>query len=644
MRIKKTACLSLIAAGLFGLVATAPAEAATKVVVAPIRAKSSFALPRDSAMSNPSWRVLNLVTKSGSVSVTLDAAKVTPMTVDLLNKSGAYVCVVRKKQDKILFRNLFTESRGIDRGGAIRMGKFYDARYIILPEITAYKCQISPVFGAGDQRHRILNLVLTVEFTVVDTGNGRVVFRESFRGVGQPKQNCQNTLSASDLVWTPVKRSLCKSFVKAFLKATLKPLPEPKKDTTGPSLKILSPAEGSYCRGDRLQVAVACPDKDLAHITINGEAARPYKKASKVPVYVATLECLDGPVKIRVIGQDKSGNKTVATSQVICDTKAPLVHVVSPDPNGAVNTKAVTIVAVCLDQDVASLTIGGKECKRGAKNRFSQTLTLGQGHHRIDVKARDHAGNERLQIASFFVDWQKPRLTLISPKEKAQLRNKSVEVRVQCPDTDLQSIKINGQKANFARGSIYMTMLTAQEGLNQFVVEAIDKAGNKSQLFGSFIVDAKPPTLKLLAPKRKARLNTNPINIWIECKDKDLQSLTINGVKATPRGKGRYSITTKAKQGLNKILAVATDLAGHVSQLKAQFTFDSKAPEISAKLTVVIEGKVDDPQSTVTINGIPAKVGTDGRYKQEVKLGTDRKVVIIATDPFGNTKRVVKQY
>ncbi|MDF1660151.1 MAG: CsgG/HfaB family protein [Planctomycetota bacterium] len=645
MLTKKIQCLGIIAASLLGFLAPSQLEAATKVVVAPLRSQSNFTPPQNTTLSNPSWRVLTLTTKSQGVTVTLDAAKITPITVEMLNNSGSYACVVRKKQDKILFRNLFTEARTIEQGGAIRMGKFYDARYIIVPEITAYKCRVSPLFGSGNNAHRVLDLALTVEFTVVDTKNGRVVFRQSFKGVGQPKQSCQTqNLSASDLVWTPVKKSLCKDFVKKFLKATLKPLPEPKKDTTGPSISILSPAKGSYCRSDRLRVAVACPDKDLSYITINGQAAKRYPNAKKVPVYIATLECLDGPVKIRVTAQDKSGNKTIKTSQIICDTKAPLVHVVSPDPNVAVNTASVTIVAVCLDKDVASLTIAGKECNRGAKNRFSHTIQLKQGFHRIDVKAKDHAGNERLQIASFSVDCQKPTLTLISPKDKAQVKTKSVEVKVECPDTDLLSIKVNGQTARFVRGRTYAAPFNAQEGLNNVVVVAIDKAGNKTQLFSSFTVDAKPPTLKLLAPKRKARLNTNPINVWVECKDSDLESITINGVKAKSRGKGRYSIALIAKQGVNKIHAVARDKAGHETALKARFTFDSKAPEISAKLTVIIQGKVDDPQSKVTINGVPVKVGADGHYKQEVKLGADRKVVIVATDPFGNAKRVVKQY
>lgn len=646
MLTKKIPCLGIIAVTLIGFFIPSQLEAATKVVVAPIRGQATFAPPGDTTLSNPSWRELTLTTKSAGLTITLDAAKVTPITVEMLNNSGAYACVVRKKQDKILFRNLFTKSRTIDRTGAIRMGKFYDARYIIVPEITRYKCRVNCQAGAGGRTNFSFDLALTVEFTVVDTKNGRLVFRQSFRGVHNQTMSSNGTklTKVGPLIWTPVKKSLCGDFVKKFLKATLKPLPEPKKDTTGPSIKILSPGKGSYCRGERLKVAVSCPDKDLSYITINGHAAKPYPKATKVPVFVATLDCLDGPVKIRVIAQDKSGNKSFATSEIICDTKAPLVHVVAPDPNVAVNTASVTIVAVCLDQDVASLTIAGKVCKRGAKNRFSHTLQLKQGHHRIDVKARDHAGNERLQVASFSVDCQKPTLTLVSPKDKSKVKTKSVEVKVQCPDTDIQSIKINGQKAHFVRGTTYAAPFNAQEGLNNVVVEAIDKAGNKTQLFSSFSVDAKPPTLKLLAPKRKARLNTNPINVWVECKDSDLQTITINGVKAKPRGKGRYSITMTAKQGVNKIHAVARDTAGHETALKAQFIFDSKAPEISAKLTVIIEGKVDDPQSKVTINGVQVKVGADGRYKQEVKLGTDRKVVIVATDPFGNAKRVVKQY
>jgi len=156
--------------------------------------------------------------------------------------------------------------------------------------------------------------------------------------------------------------------------------------------------------------------------------------------------------------------------------------------------------------------------------------------------------------------------------------------------------------------------------------------------------DTTPPSVKFLAPGEGQTINVNPVNVVVEVPDGDVTRVVINGVAAVAIGKGRYRAAVSCREGANRVTAEAFDAAGNRGTALRSFRFDSTPPEVSGRVTVVVRGKVDDPSSTVTVNGQRVTVGADGSYSVEVKLGADRSVVIIATDEFGNAKRVVKRY
>jgi hypothetical protein len=537
------------------------AEAQTKLVVVPVRCQSSFKA-QNVNISNPKWRQLRLTTKTRSdITLELKADSITSVLGEMLNNTGSYFSVVRKKLDKVLFKKLFTSARTIDSTNAMSMGKLYDSRYLIIPEICSYRCKGSYHQRPGNKWSRDLDLSLAVEFTVVDTSRGLVVFREIFKASASPSESCggPKVIQLGDQPWIPIKEKICQDFVTRFLKATLKPKGKLPQDKTAPTIKVVSPRSGSLYRRSNVEVIVSCPDKDLRLITINGQPANAYKTKVKLSLFSSTIETVEGLNIIKVSASDHSGNKTTIHHQITCDTRAPLLHLASPGRNSTVNGGNIPIVVICLDKDIASLTIGGREARKGEKGRYTLTLKLTEGAQRIVIKARDHAGNLSVAYAVFTINNQKPKL-------------------------------------------------------------------------------------RLLAPKSDAQLNTNPVNIWVECHDPEIEKVIINGLTAKARGKGRYSVVITASQGLNKIQADAFNRVGNRGSLRSQYRFDSKAPKISAQLSVIVQGKVNDPASTVTINGVRVNVKSDGTYQREVKLGTNRKVVIVATDPFGNSRRIVKKY
>jgi curli biogenesis system outer membrane secretion channel CsgG len=156
--------------------------------------------------------------------------------------------------------------------------------------------------------------------------------------------------------------------------------------------------------------------------------------------------------------------------------------------------------------------------------------------------------------------------------------------------------------------------------------------------------DTTPPTVSLLSPKPGVTLNTNPVNIWVESPDADVVRVVINGAEAVAKGKGRYAIQIQAVEGENVIAVEAFDAAGNRGRASGAFAFDSTPPEVKASAYVVVRGRVDDPNSTVTLNGRSVELAADGSYEARLELGADRKVTIVATDEFGNSRTLVKQY
>jgi TolB-like protein len=210
-------------------------------------------------------------------------------------------------------------------------------------------------------------------------------------------------------------------------------------------------------------------------------------------------------------------------------------------------------------------------------------------------------------------------------------------------ETDLAIIEVTEVQKKFSK-AVVNKWLVANNGTL--------KKGSICRIFTGIIpkapppppADTIPPSITILTPKLGATLNSNPVRVWVQVPDKDCVRVLINGVPAVQKENNRYMVVIKAAEGKNLIKAEAWDSSGNCGRANSHFVFDSTPPEVNASAMVIVKGKVDDPNSTVTVNGQPVTVKADGSYEARIQLGADRKVIIVATDEFGNSKKVVKQY
>lgn len=155
--------------------------------------------------------------------------------------------------------------------------------------------------------------------------------------------------------------------------------------------------------------------------------------------------------------------------------------------------------------------------------------------------------------------------------------------------------------------------------------------------------DTTPPAITILSPKEGATLNANPINVVCQVTDQGGQvaRVSISGRDATRDDRGNWRGQVRANEGGNRVRVEAWDAAGNRSEATATFAFDSTPPQVEAEASLLVEGRVDDLTSTVTVNGQPVQYDKQtGRYS--VRVAPDPQnpgvVTIVVTDEYGNQR------
>jgi len=178
----------------------------------------------------------------------------------------------------------------------------------------------------------------------------------------------------------------------------------------------------------------------------------------------------------------------------------------------------------------------------------------------------------------------------------------------------------------------------------------------------SFVVkvDTVLPEVVMEKPEEARTITTKPtidvvgrttliktIRFGVDSLEFDLFA-TVNGKDITVEPEtGYFRTTVDLKQGINPLVIIAKDEAGHEKRLDYEVIFDTEPPKID--ITYPLEGDVvtkrkfsitgtTDPTAQLTINGEFVYLEQDGSFAYEVtarKVG-EMKFDFVATDPVGN--------
>lgn len=207
---------------------------------------------------------------------------------------------------------------------------------------------------------------------------------------------------------------------------------------------------------------------------------------------------------VTVVAIDNAGNEaevTVTAAEENHDTTIPTILLNDPEALGVFNSKEVPFSGTIKDESgVKTFTIAGENVdtsynEESGLYEFNTSISFDSGIHNLEVKAVDQVDNIAVFQRMIVVDANAPSLELsgLSKDRIISYKGKNPTVNVTVKDNfDEIKLALNGSqvfyqsfKEPYEMRSLEKTIkkvsLELDPGLNEFVFEAVDLAGNKTE-------------------------------------------------------------------------------------------------------------------------------------------------------------------
>jgi hypothetical protein len=144
-----------------------------------------------------------------------------------------------------------------------------------------------------------------------------------------------------------------------------------------------------------------------------------------------------------------------------------------------------------------------------------------------------------------------PTVAFLHPDHEQVLNAKEQYVTVDVPDNDVASVTVNGRSAPLYKGSVYRVRLELNEGQQELVAVAKDKAGNESSARVTVTVDTTAPALQA------------QIKLLVEGHVEPGSSVLIDGMEVAVDSAGNYRAEVPVRKGRRGVEIVAIDRSGN---------------------------------------------------------------------------------
>jgi hypothetical protein len=146
-----------------------------------------------------------------------------------------------------------------------------------------------------------------------------------------------------------------------------------------------------------------------------------------------------------------------------------------------------------------------------------------------------------------------PTITFLHPQPEQTVNAKTQFITVEVPDKDVAQVTIGGKAAPLYKGSVYRLNLDLNEGKQEIIAVAKDKAGNESSARVTVVVDTTAPALQA------------QLKLVVEGQVESGSSVLIDGLEVSVDGSGRYRAEVPVRKGQRKVEIVAIDKSGNKS-------------------------------------------------------------------------------
>jgi len=408
-------------------------------------------------------------------------------------------------------------------------------------------------------------------------------------------------------------------------------------DRTAPTI-TLDPVPPSLVSGSSLALSGRVDDP-RATLSLNGQGLALDANGA----FSLELPLAEGLNAFLLLATDQAGNAGRLEAATTRDSLAPVVHFTNPAEGLPTNARQIQLSGQ-VDDLGAAVLVDGQPMALDATGFFSTPIETIEGPMSFKATATDAAGNRGEATRTILVDWTAPRISLdAAPPALTSALAHTFRGQLDDPSATLT---VNGIAVLVAADGRFGLDLPLIEGANPFHLEATDPAGNLGTLDAAILRDTIAPQVRLDAPAEG--LLTHALQIEVRGQvDDPSAALQVNGQAVSLDAAGRFSLSLSPAEGPLTIQALALDQAGNAGQDLRHLVIDRTAPRISLTRPVPpltrnpsldLQGQVDDPGASLTLNGAPLPLDASGSFTASLPLAEGPNgFTLLALDRAGNS-------
>lgn len=337
--------------------------------------------------------------------------------------------------------------------------------------------------------------------------------------------------------------------------------------------------------------------------------------------------------------------------------KTPALRVTYGDPAGAGTPSGVDLATLVVTLDGQDRTAWFTAGPADATAEVPPDALLAEGSHRLEARIKDAAGNEGVATpVEFRVDSLPPVVAITQPTDGTFVSATSVDVTGTVADASpIIRLRVNGQDATLLGDSFTAPAVAIGDGPDVTLeAEAEDAAGHVGRALVHLRVDRRTPTVAITRPADGDTVQGPLLEVEGSVDDDGDVRVEVNGIPedpppslSAPRG---FRAQVPITDGTTALTATARDAAGNAGTALVTVRTDSVAPTVvidtpapglvTKETSVHVEGRATDASgiATVTVDGQPVPVGSDGSFAAHVPLGGEgeQAIAVVATDNAGN--------
>ena len=361
-------------------------------------------------------------------------------------------------------------------------------------------------------------------------------------------------------------------------------------DRTAPAVDIVGPADGSVVNSSHVGWSGSDPTSDIRgyQYRLDNDDWSPLSMATE-NMFVMT----QGPHTVYVRAWDRANNTATVAINVVYDTVAPFLTIVSPAQSSAHNQSSVNVVWSAIDNS-SSVTGYQFRLDDGAWSSLNANVSnlfsgLTDGTHNVSVRAFDNAGNCAEKETTVLIDTHAPMLLITAPIEGQKTASSSVHFVWSGQDvtSGMSGLRFRLDGGAWSQTEYVSLMdfaLFLADGHHRLDVQAFDIVNNVASGTANFTVDTVAPTLVIDSPAMEGLipadfavvnwhatdLTTGVAGYQCRIDGGSWSSLSGTSFNFTSLGEGRHTVDVRSFDQVNNTV-----------QESVNFTVDTVAPDVS---------------------------------------------------------------